>query len=43
MLNEEERFELFWAKEADELRFMAEWKYGIQFAFPDKVVKFIAD
>lgn len=40
--NEEERFELFWAKEADEMRFMAEWKYGINYAFPEEVVKFNA-
>ena len=43
MLNEEERVELFFAKEADEIRFMAEWKYGVQFAFPQHIVKFIAD
>jgi hypothetical protein len=43
MLNEEERLELFFAKEADEIRFMAEWKYGVQFAFPTHIVKFIAD
>ncbi len=42
LLNEEERFELFFAKEADELRFMAEWKYGVQYAFGDQVVKFDA-
>ena len=38
MENEEERFELFFAKEADELRFMVEWKSGVQVAFPDQIV-----
>ena len=42
MENEEEKFELFWAKEADQMRFMAEWKYGVQYAFPEAVVKFNA-
>jgi hypothetical protein len=40
MLNEEERFELFYAKEADEMRYVAEFKMGVQFAFPDEIVKF---
>jgi len=41
LLNEEERFEIFYAKEADEVRFVAEFKAGVQFAFPDEMVKFI--
>ena len=41
VLNEEERFEIFYAKEADEVRFVAEWKMGVNFAFPDEVVRFI--
>lgn len=40
LLNEEERFELFYAKEADEMRFVAEWKMGIQYAFPTEIVFF---
>jgi hypothetical protein len=40
MLDEQERFELFWAKEADQMRFVAELKFGIQFAFPDELTKF---
>jgi hypothetical protein len=40
LLNEEERFELFYAKEADEMRFVAEWKMGIQYAFPTEIVYF---
>jgi len=39
LLNEEERYELFFAKEADEFRFIAEWKMGVNIAFPDEVVK----
>lgn len=42
LMNEEEKVELFWAKEADQLRFMAEWKLGVQFAFPQHVIKFDA-
>lgn len=40
MLNEEEKFEIFFAKEADEVRFSAEWKLGVQVAFPDEIVEF---
>jgi hypothetical protein len=38
--NEEERWELFFAKEADEVRFVAEWKFGVQVAFPDEIASF---
>jgi hypothetical protein len=41
LLNEEERFELFYAKEADEVRFVAEFKAGVNFAFPAEIVDFI--
>lgn len=40
LLNEEERFEIFYAKEADQVRFVSELKMGINYAFPDEVVKF---
>ena len=40
LLNEEERFELFYAKEADEMRFVAEFKMGVQYAFPSEIVYF---
>ena len=40
LLNEEERFEIFYAKEADEVRFVSEFKFGVNFAFPDDVVEF---
>lgn len=40
LLNEEERFEIFWAKEADEIRFVSEFKMGVNFAFPDEWVEF---
>ena len=32
-------FDLFFAKEADVIRFVDEFKYGVQIAFPDQVVK----
>ena len=38
LLNEEEKFELFFAKEADEMRFVAEFKMGVQYAFPTEIV-----
>ena len=38
LLNEQDRFELFYAKEADEMRFVVEFKFGVQVAFPDEVV-----
>jgi len=39
LLNEEEKFDLFYAKEADEIRFVSKWKMGVQVAFPDQIVK----
>jgi hypothetical protein len=39
LANEQEKFDLFYAKEADEIRFVDEFKYGVQIAFPDQVVK----
>jgi len=38
--NEQEKWEIFFAKEADEVRFAVEFKYGVQFAFPDEITKF---
>lgn len=38
--NEEERWEIFFAKEADEIRFVSEFKYGVQVAFPNEIVSF---
>lgn len=40
LLNEEEKFELFYAKEADEMRFVCEFKAAVNVAFPDEVVYF---
>jgi ribosomal protein L18E len=40
LLNEEERFSIFYAVEADQVRFVAEFKMGVNFAFPDEIVKF---
>ena len=41
LLNEEERFEIFYAKEADEVRFVSEFKMGVNIAFPDEVAAFV--
>ena len=41
LLSEEEKFEIFYAKEADQVRFVSEFKMGVNIAFPDEVVKFI--
>ena len=41
LLNEEEKFEIFYAKEADQVRFVSEFKMGVNIAFPDEAVKFI--
>lgn len=38
MLNEQDKFELFYAKEANEMRFVVEFKLGCQVAFTDEVV-----
>ena len=41
LLNEEERFEIFYAKEADEVRFVVEFKAGVQIAFPTQTRRFM--
>ena len=41
LLNEEERFEIFYAKEADQVRFVTEFKAGVQIAFPDQTRRFM--
>lgn len=38
--NEEERWEIFFAKEADEVRFVCEFKDGVNVAFPNEIVTF---
>jgi hypothetical protein len=38
LMNEQDKFELFYAKEADEMRFVVEFKLGVQVAFPDEIV-----
>lgn len=40
LMNEEEKFKIFFAEEADEVRYMAEWKAGCNVAFPSLVVQF---
>ena len=41
LLNEEEKFEIFYAKEADQIRFVSEFKMGVNIAFPDEVTAFV--
>jgi hypothetical protein len=41
LLNEEEKFEIFYAKEADQVRFVSEFKMGTNIAFPDEVSAFV--
>jgi ribosomal protein L18E len=41
LLNEEEKFEIFYAKEADQVRFVSEFKMGVNYAFGDEIVDFI--
>lgn len=38
MENEEEKFDLFFAKEADQVRFNLEFKQGVNVAFPNEIV-----
>jgi hypothetical protein len=40
LLNEEERFSIFYAVEADQVRFVSEFKMGVNVAFLDEVTKF---
>ena len=37
---DQNRWELFFAREADQVRFVAEFKMGVNFAFPTEIVKF---
>lgn len=41
LLNEQEKFEIFYAKENMEVRFICEFKAGFQVAFPSQIVKFV--
>jgi protein-L-isoaspartate O-methyltransferase len=40
LMNEEDQFKIFFAQEADEVRYMAEWKAGFNFAFLNEVTQF---
>lgn len=40
ILGEEDKWEIFYAKEAMEVRFVSEWKLGVNVAFPNEVVQF---
>lgn len=37
---EEDKWEMFYAREADEVRFVTEFKLGVQYAFPNEIVTF---
>ena len=41
VLGEESKFELFWAQEAMEVRYVCEFKAGVQIAFPAEIVYFV--
>lgn len=41
LLNEEEKFELFYSKDQDEMRMVVEFKMGVNVAFLDEVASFI--
>jgi hypothetical protein len=38
LLSDEERFELFWSRDNDEVRFQCALKIGVNIAYPDLVV-----
>lgn len=40
LMGEEEKFKIFFAEEADEIRYMAEWKAGCNVAFLAEIVQF---
>jgi hypothetical protein len=40
ILGEEDKWEIFYAKEAMEVRFVSEWKLGCNVAFPNEIVQF---
>lgn len=40
LLDDEERFEIFFAKEADEIRFIAEFRAGVQVGTPEEITQF---
>jgi hypothetical protein len=40
LIDEEGKFELFYAQEAMQMRFVSEFKMGTNFAFPDEITKF---
>jgi len=41
VLGEESKFEMFWAQEAMEVRYVAEFKAGVQIAFPAEIVYYV--
>lgn len=43
LLDEQSKFDLFYAKEANEMRFLAEFKLGVNFAFGDEITYWSLD
>jgi hypothetical protein len=41
LLNGEEKFEVFYARESDQIRFVSEFKIGTNISFPDEVAAFV--
>jgi hypothetical protein len=41
VIGEESKFEMFYAQEAMEVRYVAEFKAGVQIAFPNEIVNFV--
>jgi hypothetical protein len=41
LLNGEEKFEVFYARESDQIRFVSEFKFGTNISFPDEVASFV--
>lgn len=40
LMNEEEKFDIWYSRDNDEIRYHAEWKAGVQVGFLDQVVQF---
>jgi len=40
LLDEESKFKMRYSEDNDQVRFSANFKYGVQFAFPEEIVKF---
>ena len=38
--NEDEKFDMFYAREADQIRYVVEYKLGTQFAYPSEIIQY---